>query len=575
MLRLERVGKIYPTGEVLRDVTWEVKSGDRIGLVGVNGAGKSTQLRIIAGLEEPSSGQVVRQGDPRIVFLQQEFDVDVRRTVREELFQAFGEAAKVRNRQGQVELAMASERAAEDPDHLQELIEELGRLQTRFEGLHGYELDARIDKLLPTIGFNEAKAERLVGDYSGGWQMRIALGKILLQEPDLLLLDEPTNHLDMATIEWLEGYLTEINVPLVVISHDRTFLDRVCNQIVETERGISRSYLGNYSQHLEQKALEREASQSAFDRQQKELAAQQAYIDRFRASATRSTQAKSREKLLEKVERIDAPVESLGGPQFQFPPAPRSGRQIALIDNLTHYYDDNILFLEANLEVERGDRIAFVGPNGAGKSTLLRLVMGLEQPSEGSARLGEHNVEAGYFEQNQAEALDLEKSVIDTLFEAVPDWTQTQVRSLLGSFCFSNDAVFKQVGQLSGGEKARLALALMLLSPCNLLVLDEPTNHLDIPAKQMLEDALMQYEGAALLVSHDRTFIARVANRIVELRDGELVLYRGDYAYYLEKKDEEAALLRQAEEDEAREAKRAANRAKQKAKAESRRKRPT
>ena len=575
MLRLERVGKIYPTGEVLRDVTWEVKSGDRIGLVGVNGAGKSTQLRIIAGLEEPSSGQVVRQGDPRIVFLQQEFDVDVRRTVREELFQAFGEAAKVRNRQGQVELAMASERAAEDPDHLQELIEELGRLQTRFEGLHGYELDARIDKLLPTIGFNEAKAERLVGDYSGGWQMRIALGKILLQEPDLLLLDEPTNHLDMATIEWLEGYLTEINVPLVVISHDRTFLDRVCNQIVETERGISRSYLGNYSQHLEQKALEREASQSAFDRQQKELAAQQAYIDRFRASATRSTQAKSREKLLEKVERIDAPVESLGGPQFQFPPAPRSGRQIALIDNLTHYYDDNILFLEANLEVERGDRIAFVGPNGAGKSTLLRLVMGLEQPSEGSARLGEHNVEAGYFAQNQAEALDREKTVIDTLFEAVPDWTQTQVRSLLGSFCFSNDAVFKQVGQLSGGEKARLALALMLLSPCNLLVLDEPTNHLDIPAKQMLEDALMQYEGAALLVSHDRTFIARVANRIVELRDGELVLYRGDYAYYLEKKDEEAALLRQAEEDEAREAKRAANRAKQKAKAESRRKRPT
>ena len=574
MLRLERVGKIYPTGEVLRDVTWEVKAGDRIGLVGVNGAGKSTQLRIIAGLEEPSSGQVVKQGDPRIVFLQQEFDVDVRRSVREELFEAFGEAAQVRSRQREVELAMATDQAAEDADHLQELIEELGRLQTRFEGLHGYELDARIDKLLPTIGFDEEKAERLVGDYSGGWQMRIALGKILLQEPDLLLLDEPTNHLDMTTIEWLGGYLTDLSVPLVVISHDRTFLDRVCNQIVETERGISRSYLGNYSQHLEQKVLEREASQSAFERQQKELAAQQAYIDRFRASATRSTQAKSREKLLDKVERIDAPVDSVQGPQFQFPPAPRSGRQIALIDKLTHHYDDNILFLEANLEVERGDRIAFVGPNGAGKSTLLRLVMGLEQPSEGEARLGEHNVVAGYFEQNQAEALDLGKTVIDTLFEAVPDWTQTQVRSLLGSFCFSNEAVFKEVGKLSGGEKARLALALMLLTPCNLLVLDEPTNHLDIPAKQMLEDALMDYEGAALLVSHDRTFISRVANRIVELRDGELVLYRGDYAYYQEKKEEEAELLRAAEEDALREAKRAANRAKQKAKAENRRKRP-
>ena len=574
MLRLERVGKIYPTGEVLRDVTWEVKNGDRIGLVGVNGAGKSTQLRIIAGLEEPSSGQVVKQGDPRIVFLQQEFDVDVRRSVREELFQAFGEAAMVHNRQREVELAMASERAAADADHLQELIEELGRLQTRFEGLHGYELDARIDKLLPTIGFDEEQAERLVGDYSGGWQMRIALGKILLQEPDLLLLDEPTNHLDMATIEWLESYLTELSVPLVVISHDRTFLDRVCNQIVETERGISRSYLGNYSQHLEHKLLEREASQSAFERQQKELASQQAYIDRFRASATRSTQAKSREKLLDKVERIDAPVESVQGPQFHFPQAPRSGRQIALIENLTHHYDDNILFLDANLEVERGDRIAFVGPNGAGKSTLLRLVMGLEQPSEGEARLGEHNVMAGYFEQNQAEALDLGKTVIDTLFEAVPDWTQTQVRSLLGSFCFSNEAVFKEVGKLSGGEKARLALALMLLSPCNLLVLDEPTNHLDIPAKQMLEDALLDYEGAALLVSHDRTFISRVANRIVELRDGGLVLYRGDYAYYQEKKEEEAELLRAAEEEAAREAKRAANRAKQKTKAENRRKRP-
>ena len=565
VLRLERIGKIYPTGEVLRDVTWEVKPGDRIGLVGVNGAGKSTQLRIIAGLEEPSSGQVVRQGDPRIVYLQQEFDVDPARSVRQELFQAFGEAAEVLNRQRQVEEAMAGERAASDPDHLDSLIQELGNLQSRFEALHGYELDARIDRLLPTIGFSQEGAEQRVGDYSGGWQMRIALGKILLQEPDLLLLDEPTNHLDVETIQWLEGYLIEQSVPLVVISHDRAFLDRVCNQIVETERGISRSYLGNYSQHLEQKSLEREASQAAFERQQKELASQQAYIDRFRASATRSTQAKSREKLLEKVERIEAPIEGVGGPRFQFPPAPRSGRQIALIRDLCHSYGDRILFLGANLEVERGDRIAFVGPNGAGKSTLLRLVMGLESPDEGTARLGEHNVVAGYFEQNQAEALNLEKTVIDTLFEAVPDWTQTQVRSLLGSFCFSNDAVFKQVGKLSGGEKARLALALMLLSPCNLLVLDEPTNHLDIPAKQMLEDALMEYEGAALLVSHDRYFISRVANRIVEVRDGELVLYRGDYSYYQEKKKEEEAARLEAERERQQAEKRQADRARQQA----------
>ena len=566
MLRLERVSKIYPTGEVLRDVTWEVKTGDRIGLVGVNGAGKSTQMRIISGLEEPSSGQVVKQGEPRIVYLQQEFDVDPSRTVRQELFQAFGEAAQVLNRQRQVEEEMGSEQAANDPDHLDALIHELGRLQSRFEGLHGYELDARIDKLLPTIGFSPEGAEQLVGDYSGGWQMRIALGKVLLQEPDLLLLDEPTNHLDVETIQWLEDYLIGQTCPLVVISHDRAFLDRVCNQIVETERGVSRSYLGNYSNHLEQKALEREAGQAAFERQQKELATQQAYIDRFRASATRSTQAKSREKLLDKVERIEAPTESVSGPRFQFPPAPRSGRLIAEIKDLSHSYGEQILFLGANLEIERGDRIAFVGPNGAGKSTLLRLVMGIETPDEGSAGLGEHNVIASYFEQNQAEALDLSKTVIDTMFEAVPDWTQTQVRSLLGSFCFSNDAVFKEVGKLSGGEKARLALALMLLSPCNLLVLDEPTNHLDIPAKEMLEGALSDYEGAALVVSHDRYFISRVANKIVEIRDGELVVYRGDYAYYREKKAEESAATQAALEAAEQEAKRKAKRDKQKAK---------
>ena len=566
VLRLEKISKIYPTGEVLREVTWEVKAGDRIGLVGVNGAGKSTQMRLIAGLEEPSSGQVVRQGNPRIAYLQQEFDVDPQRTVRAELFQAFGEAADVRTRTSAVELEMASDKAADDPDHLEELIHELGHLHERFEALHGYELEARIDKLLPTIGFTPEGAEQLVADYSGGWQMRIALGKILLQEPDLLLLDEPTNHLDVETIQWLEGYLLEQSAALVVISHDRTFLDRVCNQIVETERGISRTYLGNYSQHLEQKALEREATQAAFERQQKELAEQQAYIDRFRASATRSTQAKSREKLLDKVERVEAPIETIGGPRFRFPEPPRSGRLVAEIKNLSHSYGEQILFLGAALEIERGDRIAFVGPNGAGKSTLLRLIMGTETADDGVARLGEHNVIAGYFEQNQAEALDLSKTVIDTIFEAVPDWTQTQVRSLLGNFCFSNESVFKEAGKLSGGEKARLALALMLLQPCNLLVLDEPTNHLDIPAKQMLEDALIDYEGAALLVSHDRYFISRVANTIVELKDGELVRYRGDYAYYLQKKEEEAAAAQAATEEQARAAKRAANRDKQKTK---------
>ncbi|MFN9545929.1 MAG: ABC-F family ATP-binding cassette domain-containing protein [Cyanobacteriota bacterium] len=563
MLRLERIGKIYPTGEVLREVSWEVKPGDRIGLVGVNGAGKSTQLRILAGLEEPTSGQVVRQGDPRIALLQQEFDVNLQHTVRQELFQAFAEAAVVLDAQARLQEEMESERAATDPDHLQRLVERLGQLQSRFESLHGYSLEARIDRLLPTIGFAAEEAERLVGDFSGGWQMRVALGKLLLQEPDVLLLDEPTNHLDVQTIEWLETTLLAWDVPLVVISHDRMFLDRICNQIVETERGISRVYLGNYSQHLEQKAQEGEAQQAAFERQQKDLATQQAFIERFRASATRSTQAKSREKLLQKVERIEAPSEEVAGPRFRFPPAPRSGRQVAHFANLTHAYGDRILFMGADLEVERGDHIALVGPNGAGKSTLLRLLMGMESPLEGQATLGEHNVIPAYFEQNQAEALDLSKEVLATVFELVPDWSQSQVRSFLGRFGFSNADVFKQAGMLSGGEKARLALALLLLRPTNLLLLDEPTNHLDIPAKRMLEEALSGYEGAVVLVSHDRAFVSKVANRIVELRDGELVLYRGDYAYYQAKKLEEAEERERLRQEQERLAKREANRQRQ------------
>ena len=572
MLRLERISKIYPNSEVLRDVTWEVKQGDRIGLVGVNGAGKSTQLKIIAGLEEPTTGQVMRQGEVRIAFLKQEFDVDLNRSVREELFQAFAEAASVLSKQRLVEKAMESQQALNDPDYLDGLIKDLGNLQNQFEAIHGYELEAQIDKLLPSIGFSLKDADQLVSDYSGGWQMRIALGKILLQEPDLLLLDEPTNHLDLETIEWLENYLTNQSAAIVVISHDRAFLDKVCTQIVNTDRGISRYYTGNYTSYLEQERIEKQATQAAFNRQQKEISSQQAYIDRFRASASRSTQAKSREKLLEKIERVEAPLDSVSHTIFQFPPAPRSGKEVVLINDLTHSYGEKIIFLGANLEVEPGDRIAFVGPNGSGKSTLLRFILGLETPDDGLVKIGEHNILPAYFAQNQAEALDLTKTVIDTMFEAVPDWSQTEIRSLLGSFSLRNESVFKLVSNLSGGEKARLALALMLVKPCNLLVLDEPTNHLDIPAKQMLENAILKYDGAALLVSHDRYFISRVANKIVEIKDGELILYKGDYNYFQEKKKEQLIAAQKEFELAQAESKRLAKRDKQRKKKSSKKK---
>ncbi|MFN6305431.1 MAG: ABC-F family ATP-binding cassette domain-containing protein, partial [Microcystis sp.] len=514
MLRLERISKIYPTGEVLKDVTWEVKTGDRIGLVGVNGAGKSTQLKIIMGEVEPTAGEIIRPTSLHIGYLTQEFEVDPRRTVREEFWTVFQEANQVHHQL--IEIPQHMEKA--DPEELDRLIHQLDRLQRQFEGLDGYGLEARIEKILPEMGFTIDDGDRLVSSFSGGWQMRMSLGKILLQTPDILLLDEPTNHLDLETIEWLEKFLKDLTTPMVIVSHDREFLDRLCTKIVETERGVSTTYLGNYSAYLQQKYEQQSAQLSAYERQQKELEKQQAFVDRFRASATRSTQAKSREKQLEKVEKIEAPIADVRTLKFQFPPAVRSGREVVTIKNLVHIYDDKILFLGANLEIERGDRVAFLGPNGAGKSTLLRLIVGLEPPTEGSIEIGKHNVIPSYFEQNQAEALDLTKTVLNTIHDEVPDWKDVEVRSLLGRFLFSGETVLKKVESLSGGEKARLALAKMLLAPANLLILDEPTNHLDIPAKEMLESALKVYEGTVLIVSHDRYFISQVANKIVEIR---------------------------------------------------------
>ena len=562
MLRLERISKIYPTGEVLKDVTWEVKTGDRIGLVGVNGAGKSTQLKIIMGEVEPTAGEIIRPTSLHIGYLTQEFEVDPRRTVREEFWTVFQEANQVHHQL--IEIPQRMEKA--DPEELDRLIHQLDRLQRQFEALDGYGLEARIEKILPEMGFTSDDGDRLVSSFSGGWQMRMSLGKILLQTPDILLLDEPTNHLDLETIEWLEKFLKDLTTPMVIVSHDREFLDRLCTKIVETERGVSTTYLGNYSAYLQQKYEQQSAQLSAYERQQKELEKQQAFVDRFRASATRSTQAKSREKQLEKVEKIEAPIADVRTLKFQFPPAVRSGREVVTIKNIVHIYDDKILFLGANLEIERGDRVAFLGPNGAGKSTLLRLIVGLENPTEGSIEIGKHNVIPSYFEQNQAEALDLTKTVLNTIHDEVPDWKDVEVRSLLGRFLFSGETVLKKVESLSGGEKARLALAKMLLAPANLLILDEPTNHLDIPAKEMLESALKVYEGTVLIVSHDRYFISQVANKIVEIREGELIAYAGDYHYYLEKLDEEKQKAEQKRIEAEKAAKAAAKRAKQKTK---------
>lgn len=558
MLRLEHIRKIYPTGEVLKDVNWEVKAGERVGLVGVNGAGKSTQMKIIMGEIEPTDGAVVRANELRIAHLTQEFDVVPSRTVREEMWTVFVEANAIQDEMNEIHHLM------EQPDaDLDSLIHRLDRAQRKFEALDGYRLESNIEKILPEVGFEVEDGDRLVSSFSGGWQMRISLGKILLQDPDILLLDEPTNHLDLETIEWLENYLRALTTPMVIISHDREFLDRLCTKIVETERGISTTYLGNYSQYLLQKEENKSAQQSAFERQQKEIAKQQEFVEKFRASATRSTQAKSREKQLEKIDRVEAPISDVKTLKFKFPPSPRGGQEVVTIKDLTHTYNEKILFLGANLEIERGDRIAFLGPNGCGKSTTLKMIMGMEAYDDGQVRMGDHNIVPGYFEQNQAEALDLDKTVMDTIHDEVPDWENREVRTLLGQFLFSGDTVFKKVGALSGGEKARLALAKMLLTPANFLILDEPTNHLDIPAKEMLEAALKDYDGTVAIVSHDRYFISQVANKIVEIRDGEFIVYNGDYHYYLEKIEQEQASAKARLKAEKEAEKKAAKKAKE------------
>lgn len=535
MLRLDCVSKIYPQGEVLKNVSWELKSGDRIGLVGPNGSGKTTQFKIITGHEEPTSGNVIRQQGLKVGYLCQEFDLELDNTVGDEFTRAFVELNSIQEELNVVHHAMETAHSAD----LDRLITRMHNLQTEFETKGGYLMDAKIEKMLINVGFTAADGKRKVSEFSGGWQMRMNLGKMLLTEPDLLLMDEPTNHIDLATIEWLENFLRASTMPMVIVSHDRHFMDRLCTTIVEMERGVSSLYLGNYTAYVEARRLNKEVQLAAYERQSREMEKQQAFVDRFRASATRSTQAKSREKQLDKIELVERPDEDERTLEFKFPEAIRSGVEVATVRKLTHGYDDKLIFCDAQLDITRGERIALLGPNGCGKSTFLRLLTGQEAPLDGTVKLGEHNVKPAYFEQNQAEALDLEKTVLDTIYDQVPDWKTDEVRGLLGRFLFSGDSVYKRVGALSGGEKARLALAKMLLSANNFLILDEPTNHLDIPAKETLEAALKKFDGTVVIVSHDRYFIQEVATKIVEVRDGQLVVYHGGYNYYLELKERE------------------------------------
>ena len=535
MIRFEGVSKIYSTDVVLKNISWEIKKGEKVGLVGSNGAGKSTQFKILIGEEEQTSGTIIKEGNPKIAHLKQEFDCNLNFSVRQELESSFKDIQIVAVKLLEIENKMKSLDIKKNSDELEIFVNQLAKYQAKFEALGGYKMQSDVEKILPKLGFSIEDADKLVGNFSGGWQMKVALGKIILQKPDLLLLDEPTNHLDLETIFWLEEYLSSLKIAVIIISHDRYFLDKLCKKIIFVDRGTSETYNGNYSFFVEQKSLNEESQNKAYQLQQKEIELQKRYIDRFRASATRSSQAKSREKQLKKISKIEAPIAKSKSPVFNFPECPRSGKLVLNIKNLSHSFEDKILFLDINLKISSGEKIAILGPNGCGKSTLLKIIMKKISPEIGEINLGKHNIITSYYEQNQAEALSLDERVIDLICNKSPEWSQKKVRTFLGGFGFQNETVFKYIKQLSGGEKARLALALMIINPSNFLLLDEPTNHLDLQSKENLELAIKNYKGSLLIISHDRYFISKVANRIIEIKDSKLFSYDGNYEYFLEK----------------------------------------
>lgn len=542
-LRLEDVSITFRNQEVLKSVTWGVQTGDRIGLVGPNGGGKTTQLRILFGEMEPTAGDVVKSSkDLRVSMLRQEFvdELVPNRSLKEEFMSVFEEENQILQNLRLAEAQLESMDPS-DADAMQEVLDRMQDIQAKADAKDVYSLESKAKKIMDLMGFTSEEGESAVSMFSGGWKMRIGLGKVLLKDPNILLLDEPTNHLDLESVEWLEAFLRNQNIPMVIVSHDREFLDQVCTKIVDTEGGISTEYDGNYSRFLSLKKARMDAWNAAYNAQEKKIKEERQWIRKFKIKQPQAV--KQREAKLEKLAKSKDYVKKppfIGKPfRFRFPDAPRISMEVADIKGLSHSYSSggttNTLFDDVSLFIEKNDRIAVLGPNGSGKSTLLRILMGKEDAESGSASIVGQNVIANYFEQNQADALDLDKTVSETVQAASVDQSYNELRALLGQFLFKGDSVDKKVKNLSGGEKARLSLCCMMLRPANLLVLDEPTNHLDIPAKEMLEEALQHFDGSVMVISHDRFFISKVATTIVAIEDRMLNKYAGDYKFYMDR----------------------------------------
>ncbi len=533
ILACQNISKSFGDVDVLKNVNFHIEERDKLAVVGVNGAGKTTLLRIILGEEEPDTGTVVRARDIRIGYLSQHQDISFDNTVYQEMEQAKKYLIDMERRLRELEADMKHAEGVE----LEKILETYNRLSTRYDHENGYAYESEIVGVLKGLGFAESDYDRDINSLSGGQKMRIALGRLLLSRPDVILLDEPTNHLDMTSISWLEGFLAGYSGAVIVVSHDRYFIDRVSSQILEIEHGKSTLYRGNYSFYREQYEKKRQDEMKAYLNQQAEIAHEEDVIRKLKSFNREKSikRAESREKLLAKVDRIEKPEELKTDMRLTLTPVTESGEDVLFAEHLKKAYGDNLLFQELGLDIKRGEHVALIGGNGTGKTTLLKILARKLAKDGGVVTLGAR-VRMGYFDQENQD-LDTEKTLFDEMSDAFPEMTNTRIRNVLAAFLFTGEKVFQKIGDLSGGERGRLSLAKLMLSPANLLLLDEPTNHLDIRSKEILEDAIRDYTGTVLYVSHDRYFINQTATRILELRHKVLTNYPGNYDEYEENRE--------------------------------------
>ncbi len=533
MISVDAVTVEFNGSPLFSDITFNINENDRIALMGKNGAGKSTLLKIIAGANKPTRGKVSAPKDAIIAYLPQHLLTEDTATVFEEASKAFSKIHDMKTQIDELNVQLET-RTDYESDEYAKIIEQVSELSEKYYSIEEINYDAEVEKTLMGLGFLRTDFTRPTKEFSGGWRMRIELAKILLQKPDLILLDEPTNHMDIESIQWLEDFLINNAKAVIVISHDKTFVDNLTNRTIEITMGRIYDYKTNYSHYLQLRKERREQQQKQFDDQAKQIAEIQEFIDRFKGTYSKTLQVQSRVKMLEKIEIIQVDEVDTSALNLKFPPAPRSGSYPVIVDGLSKKYGDHVVFKDASFTIARGEKVAFVGKNGEGKSTLVKAIMG-EIDFEGKLQRG-HGSMIGYFAQNQAALMDGDLTVFETIDQIAEGDIRTRIKDLLGAFMFSGDAIDKKVKLLSGGEKTRLAMLKLLLQPVNLLILDEPTNHLDIKTKDILKDALRAFDGTLILVSHDRDFLDGLANKVFEFGNKRIKEHFEDITGFLRNK---------------------------------------